>query len=53
MKAWILKHGRAVGGFCGIGTAIAFWFDIKPLGIALAGATIALVVLAERAKSNA
>jgi len=53
MKAWILKHGRTVGGSCGIGAAIAFWFDLKPLGIALAGAAIALVVSAERAKSNA
>lgn len=53
MKVWILKHGRTMGELCGIGAAIAFWFDLKPLGIALAGAAIALVVLAERAKSNA
>lgn len=53
MKAWILTHGRAVGGLCGIGSAIAIWFDLKLLGIALAGAAIAWVVLAERAKSNA
>lgn len=38
---------------CVIGSAIAFWFDLKHLGIVLAGATIALVVLAERAKCNA
>ena len=53
MNAWILAHGRTVGGLCGIGSAIAFWLDLKPLGIALAGAAIALVVLSERAKSNA
>lgn len=53
MKTWMLKHGRTVGGLCGIGAAIAFWFDLKPLGITLAGAAVALVVSAERAKSNA
>lgn len=53
MKARILKHGRTVGGLCGIGAAIAFLFDLKPLGIALAGGALVLVVSAERAKSNA
>ena len=53
MKAWILKRGRTLGGICGIGAAIAFWFDLKPLGIALAGAALALVVSAERANRNA
>ncbi|HGL4257937.1 TPA: hypothetical protein ACKE3D_001605 [Burkholderia dolosa] len=53
MKAWILKHGRTMGGLCGIGAAIAFWFDLKLLGIALAGAAVVLVFSAERAKSNA
>lgn len=53
MKVWMLKHGRTVGGLCGIGAAITFWFNLKSLGIALAGAAVALVVSAERAKSNA
>lgn len=53
MKTWILKHGRTVGGLSVIGSAIAFWLDLKLLGIALAGAVVALVVSAERTKSNA
>ena len=53
MKSWIQTHGRAVGGLCGIGSAVAFWFELKPLAIALAGVAIAFAVLAERAKSNA
>lgn len=52
MKAWISKHGRTLGGLCGIGAAVAFWFDLKLLGIAIAGAALVLVVSQERAKSN-
>ncbi|MEK6290625.1 MAG: hypothetical protein V4793_04395 [Paraburkholderia tropica] len=52
INAWILKHGRTLGGLCGIGAAIAYCFDLKPFGIALAGGALVLVVSAERAKSN-
>lgn len=52
MKAWIQKHGRTAGGLYGIATAVAFWYDIKPLGVTLAACAPVLVASAEYAKKN-
>ncbi|WP_157659869.1 hypothetical protein [Burkholderia ubonensis] len=53
MKAWIEKHGRTVGGVFGVASAVTFWFDLKFVGVALAGCAIVSVVSAERAKKAA
>jgi len=48
MKAWIRKYGRNAGGLCAIATALAFWFDIKPLAAALAVCAVVLMAAAEK-----
>lgn len=52
MRAWIKKNGRIAGGLYGIATAVALWFDMKPLGAVLALCAIVLVASAEKLKKN-
>lgn len=52
MKAFLQKYGRVAGGLYGIATAIALWYDMKPLGVTLAVCAIVLVASAEKLKKN-
>lgn len=43
MKVWIQKYGKVAGCMYALAATGAFWFDMKALGLALAGCALVLV----------